>query len=113
MSTVSNTPVPPKTVAPKSNITSDSVGKDYWNKPTQGGNSAGQTVNGRPVDVPPGVVPGAGAYSPNLAGNAFSNPTIDGAKIVANNAQPDATGHPAGDTSGGGTVGDSGPGLGQ
>jgi hypothetical protein len=109
VTTVSNTPVPPKVVSPKSNITSDSVGGSAgYARPTAGGNATGQNT-----PAPAGVIPGPDAYRPHLPGNVDPNPTISGAAIVRPTSQPDATGHPAGDTSGGGTVGDSGPGLGQ
>lgn len=104
MSTVSNTPVPPKTVTPKSNITSDSVGGSAgYARPTAGGNAAGQNT-----PAPAGVIPGPDAYRPSLAGNAFTNPTISGAAIVAPVAQPNATGAPESSTDGG-TVGTSKP----
>jgi hypothetical protein len=115
MSTVSKIPVAPKVVSPKSNITSDQ-GANYG-RPTSGGPPVAGKSEGNPnssgAGVAPGVIPGAEAYRPNLAGNVDPNPTISGAAIVRPTSQPDATGHPAGDTSGGGTVGDSGPGLGQ
>jgi hypothetical protein len=106
VTTVSNTPEPPKAVTPKA---APPERHDYGRPPSGGPPVAGKSEGNPPGgDAPPGIVPGMDAYRLNLAGNAFPNPMIDGAKIVAVTAQPDATGHPAADTSGGGTVGDSG-----
>jgi hypothetical protein len=108
MSTVGQ-PIGKSVVAPKSNIISDSVGGSAgYARPTPGGNATGQNT-----PAPAGVVPGPDVYRPNLAGNVDPNPTISGAAIVAPVAQPDATGHPANAAGSKGTVGDSGPGLGQ
>jgi hypothetical protein len=71
VTTVSNVPVPPKNVTPQSHVSPQ--GNDY-SRPSAGGNAAGQDVSGRPVDAPPGVIPPASVYHPNLAGNAPDNP---------------------------------------
>jgi hypothetical protein len=110
MTTVSNKPEPPKRITPM--LVSDSLSGNYA-RPTAGGNRAGGTPEGGSSNAPAGVVPGPDAYRPNLAGNVDPNPTISGAAIVAPVAQPDATGHPANAAGSKGTVGDSGPGLGQ
>jgi hypothetical protein len=115
MSTVSPKPVAPKVVAPKSNIVSDSVGgsKGYA-RPTAGGNAAGGSPEGGSSNAPAGATPGAGAYSPNLAGNPPSTGATQvgpdfghGATIVV----PNSGDRPSGgkDAADLGTVGDSGP----
>ena len=84
------------------------------NAPLDGGPDGGLGL-GPPAtdaDAPPGVQP-ANPYVVNMLGNQFPNPDISGAAIVAPVAQPDATGHPADAAGTPGTVGDSGPGLGQ
>jgi hypothetical protein len=125
MSTVSPKPVPPKVVKPLSlgAITSDSVGGSAgYARPTAGNNAApagsalgpGSTA----PDAPAGVIPGADAYSPNLAGNP---PNIGGTQTGpdfghgATIVVPDSGDRPSGGKQGAdkGTVGDSGPGLGQ
>jgi hypothetical protein len=85
MSTVSNVPVPPKNVTPKSNITSDSAGGSAgYARPTAGGNVTGDAA------VAPGVIPdGATAYSapagaPVSTGDTQAGPDIgSGATIVS------------------------------
>jgi hypothetical protein len=71
VSTVSNVPVAPKTVSPKSNITSGLGGakSGIYAHPSSAGT---ESQGGR--DTPPGVTPGPDAYHPNLAGNAPANP---------------------------------------
>jgi hypothetical protein len=87
-------------------------------RPTAGGNVSG-TIDSAPGSMPGQGGPGAGAgavpgYSINWAGNP---PSVGGTQVGADigsgstilAGQPDATGHPDSDVSGGGTVGYSGP----
>ena len=103
MTTVNKQPVQPKTVTGNSIPAIVNVKGNDYSRPTAGGNATGDNV---PASA--GVTPGPDAYRPNLAGNAFPNPTIDGAAIVAPVARPDATGAPESATDGG-TVGTSKP----
>lgn len=93
----------PDTPAPANNakITLLSSDENLYVRPTAGGNAAGSAT-----DAAAGPTP---AYSISMAGNAPTGAGPDvghGATIIV--AQPDATGHPAGDAQGGGTVGNSG-----
>lgn len=113
MSTVPgpDTPAPPdrhETVT-----VSDAKSHDYG-RLAAGGNAPAAGDGPQPAaDAPPGETPSMSAYDLNWSGAAVdSGGTQAGAnfghgatQIVA---QPDATGHPSADASGGGTVGDSG-----
>ena len=102
MSTVKNTPEPPKDVRPKP----FPQRTDYGRPASGGAPIAGKPEGNPPASPPAGVVPGPEAYRPSLAGNAFSNPSIDGARLV----HPDSGDRPSGGKPGAdlGTVGDSG-----
>ncbi len=108
----------PDTPAPADNhmvhTVSDAKSHDYG-RPTAGNNSepgGSQLGPGASApDAPAGAVPG---YAINLAGadvgvgnTQTADEVFQGTTLIV--PQPDATGHPLGDTSGGGTVGDSGP----
>ena len=102
MSTVSKDPVPPKHVTPKA-----FAPRTDYGRPASGGKPVeGKQEGNPPASPPPGVFPGPEAYRPNLAGNAFPNPSIDGARLV----HPDGGDRPSGGKPGAdlGTVGDSG-----
>lgn len=92
----------PGTPAPANNAKTLTLQSDpnLYVRPTAGGNASGDAA------VAPGAVPGSGAYSaPSPAGTGTPDMGHGATQIVA---QPDATGHPAGDAMGGGTVGNSG-----
>lgn len=99
----------PGTPAPANNAKTTLLSSDpsLYARPTAGYNASGDAA------VASGVTPG---YSINPSGAAPSTggtqvgSDFQGATQIV--AQPDATGHPSSET-GGGTVGDSGPGLGQ
>ncbi|SRR5713226_5629604 len=82
-----------------------------YGRPTAGGNQVSGNELGGSGNVPAGPVPGyaidwnGGAVS--VGGTQAGADIGSGTTIVA--GQPDATGHAVSDTSGGGTVGDSGP----
>ena len=104
MTTVKNTPEPPKRVTPKA-----FPPRTEYGRPASGGPPiAGKSEGNPPASPPPGVVPGPEAYRPNLAGNAFPNSSInvDGARLV----HPDSGNMPSGGkhSADRGTVGDSG-----
>lgn len=93
----------PDTPAPANNAKTLLLQSDpsLYVRPTAGGNAAGTAG-----DAPAGPTPG---YAVNMAGNAPAGGGPDmghGATQIV--SQPDATGHPAGDAVGGGTVGNSG-----
>lgn len=109
MTTVPKAGDPPPANNAKTTIVSDSKSGNYG-RPTAGGNVAGGTPEGGSSNAPAGPTPG---YAVNWSGAPVSTGGTQtgadigsGATIIA--GQPDATGHPAGDASGGGTVGDSG-----
>ena len=85
-----------------------------YGRPTSGGPPvAGKQEGNAPTSgAPSDPIPGMSAYippppAPVTAGGTQAGADVGhGATIVA--GQPDATGHPSGDISGGGTVGDSG-----
>src|SRR2546430_4050355 len=111
MSTVPSVDTPAPENNAQTKLVSDAMSGNYGRPasggPPQAGNPAGTPGAGAP---PAPNLPG---YAINWAGNAPSTGGYQvgadigpGATILA--GQPDATGHPAGETSGGGTVGDSG-----
>lgn len=131
MSTVPKADTPP----PANNAKTLTLQSDenLYVRPTAGGNRSGQASGplGTAPDAPPaGNVP-ANPIKDSLSGavndpsyqmaNPGADPSVGGTQTGPNFghgatqivAQPDATGHPAGDISGGGTVGNSGKGLGQ
>jgi hypothetical protein len=106
LTTISNKPVAAKVVTPKA-----APPRFDYGRPTNGGQPvAGKSEGNPPANPTAGPTPG---YSISMSGNVDPNPTISGAAIVAPVAQPDATGHPAISAGSKGTVGESGPGLGQ
>jgi len=94
--------------------------------PTDSDAPAGETptnpIMGGVVNAPPDGDFTSAANDPgNKLVQAGADPSVGNTQVGPNfghgatiiMAQPDATGHPASDTAGGGTVGDSGKGLGQ
>src|SRR5438552_15132538 len=109
MTTVPKSDTPPPANNAQTKLVSDAMSGNYG-RPTAGGNAVGGRPEGGSSPAPAGSIPG---YAVNWSGNAPATGGYQvgadigpGATIIA--GQPDATGHPAGDTSGGGTVGDSG-----
>lgn len=110
MTTVPKADTPPPADNSNKTLVSDSWSGNYG-RPTSGGAPlAGLPAGNPPTEAPPGPTPG---YSINMSGAAPSTGGTQvgadvgaGATIIA--GQPDATGHPAGDAVGGGTVGNSG-----
>lgn len=108
MSTVPNSGTPAPANNAKTLTISDSMSGNYG-RPASGG----PPVPGKQEGIAPTSGAGPGptpAYQISMAGAAPTNGGSDmghGATQIV--AQPDATGHPSGDASGGGTVGDSGP----
>lgn len=101
MSTVPKADTPPPANNAKTLTLQSAPG--LYVRPTAGGNASGD------VYAAPHEVPGPDAYTPpapSAPANAGPSFGHGATQIVA---QPDATGHPHGDTAGGGTVGDSGP----
>ena len=110
MSTVPKADTPPPANNAKTTLVSD-AGSHGYRRPTAGGNAQGGTIEGGSSSAPAGPTPD---YSISMSGGPVSAGGTQTAGVVFNGAtlvvaQPDATGHPKGDTSGGGTVGDSGP----
>jgi hypothetical protein len=111
MSTVNPNPVQPKTVTGNSIPQIVNVKLNDYSRPTAGGNATGD------AQTAPGVIPGAGAYAapaaaPVSTGGTQVGPDFGhGATIVI----PDSGDRPSGGKADAnkGTVGDSGPGLGQ
>ncbi len=99
----------PDTPAPADNshetLVSDPKSHDYG-RLSPGGNAVGQAG-----DAPAGVVPGYAINWPGAdvgtGGTQTASEVFQGSTLIV--PQPDATGHPFGDITGGGTVGDSGP----
>jgi hypothetical protein len=108
VTTVKNTPEPPKSVTPKA-----APPRYDYGRPTSGGHPDAGKQEGTPPggDAPPGVVPGDSinkAGAPVSTGGTQAGPDIGhGATIVV----PNMGDRPSGgklDATGGGTVGDSG-----
>lgn len=136
-STVPKADTPP----PANNAKTTLISSDpsLYARPTAGGNVAPGAPEGGSGAAPAGATPYnpiyGGINSAGLQGSLSSaeadpaymmvqkgaDPSTGGTQVGPNfghgatiiMAQPDATGHPEGDISGGGTVGNSGPGLGQ
>ena len=91
--------------APADNSKTLTIGpsSDLYVRPTAGGNAG----PGPAQYVEPGSTINRPGNPPTIAGPDMGH----GATQIV--AQPDATGHPSGDIAGGGTVGNSGQGLGQ
>jgi hypothetical protein len=110
VSTVSNQPVPPKNVTPKSNITGGTGGN--YGRPTSGGPPvAGKSEGNAPTSsAAPGVIPG---YDFSKLGAPVSTGGTQAGPDIGAGATPVG---PTGDRPSGGkadanlgTVGDSGP----
>ncbi len=110
MSTVPKADTPP----PANNAQTLTIGdgSGMYARPTAGGAAVGNNQGAGPGPAPgysismAGVTPGSDGTGAQVGPNMGHGATM----IVA---QPDATGHPSGDIAGGGTVGNSGSGLGQ
>ena len=111
MTTVPKSDTPPPANNAQTKLVSDAMSGNYG-RPASGG----APTEGRPQGTP-GPTAGPASNLPGYAINWAGNPPStggtqvgadvgSGATILA--GQPDATGHPTGDVSGGGTVGDSG-----
>lgn len=92
---------------------SDAMSGNYGRPASGGAPVAGKQEGNAPASVAPGVIPNsATAYSPPPPAPVTAASTQAGADVGSGTTiiagQPDATGHPIGDISGGGTVGDSG-----
>ena len=110
MSTVPKADTPPPANNAKTLLVSD-AGSHGYRRPTAGGNAQGGAPEGGSSNAPTGTTPG---YSISMSGAPVSVGNTQTAGVVFEGStlivpQPDATGHPKGDISGGGTVGDSGP----
>jgi hypothetical protein len=112
MTTVPKSDTPPPANNAKTLTLSGSAG--LYVRPTSGGAPQAGNPAGTPGPTAgPGVIPdSATAYrppmpsAPSFGGYQVGADVGSGATIIA--GQPDATGHPDSDLSGGGTVGDSG-----
>ncbi len=115
-----DTPAPPNGAR---TLTVGDDGSHAYGRPTAGNNAdtvtsadGGGTVgpSATDSDAPAGAIPDiASAYAVNWAGAPVDTGDTQTGPNIGHGAtqlvpQPDATGHPAGDASGGGTVGDSG-----
>ncbi len=111
MTTVPKAGDPPPANNAQTKTVSDAMSGNYRRPasggPPEAGNSAGTPgPTAGPATNLPGYAINWAGNPPSTGGTQVGEDVGSGATIIA--GQPDATGHPASDASGGGTVGDSG-----